>query len=111
MLDVILKAAFRRSQASADEAQALLDGGFYEPAYVWVFQSVEIYVKEVMLQAKDSGLSYAQECAALSENAPGSDDVNQWEAGCIAAGKADVTDDNPEAGADIFVPDSGPNPR
>jgi hypothetical protein len=49
VFDVILQAAFRRSQASADEAQALLDGGFPEPAYVWAFRSVEIYVKEVML--------------------------------------------------------------
>ena len=45
-------------------------------------------------QAKDNGLSYAQECSALSGNAPSGDDVGQWEAGCIAAGRADVTDSN-----------------
>jgi hypothetical protein len=45
-------------------------------------------------QAKDNGLSYAQECSALSGNAPSGDDLDQWEAGCIAAGKADVSDGN-----------------
>ena len=46
-------------------------------------------------QAKDNGLGYAEECAALSGNAPSGDDVDQWEAGCVAAGKALVTDSNP----------------
>ncbi len=49
VLDVILQAAIRRSQALADEAQAHLDRGFHEPAYVWAFRSVEIYVKDAML--------------------------------------------------------------
>ncbi len=47
--DVTLQAAFRRAEASADQAQGLLDAGFPEPAYVWAFRSVEIFVKEVML--------------------------------------------------------------
>lgn len=47
--DVTLQAAFQRAQASADQAQGLLDAGFPEPAYVWAFRSVEIFVKEVML--------------------------------------------------------------
>lgn len=47
--DVTLQAAFQRAQASGDQAQALLDAGFPEPAYVWAFRSVEIFVKEVML--------------------------------------------------------------
>ena len=46
-------------------------------------------------QAKDNGLSYTQECSALSGNAPSGDDVNQWEAGCVSAGQALVTDPNP----------------
>jgi len=47
--DVTLQAAFRRAQASADQAQGLLNAGYPEPAYVWAFRSVEIFVKEVML--------------------------------------------------------------
>jgi len=47
--DVTLQAAFRRAQASADQAQGLLDAGYPEPAYVWAFRSLEIFVKEVML--------------------------------------------------------------
>ena len=46
-------------------------------------------------QAKDNGLSYTQECSTLSGNAPSGVDVNQWEAGCVAAGQALVTDPNP----------------
>lgn len=46
---VTLQAAFGRAQASADQAQGLLDAGYPEPAYVWAFRSVEIFVKEVML--------------------------------------------------------------
>ena len=46
-------------------------------------------------EAKDNGLSYTQECSTLSGNAPSGDDVNQWEAGCVAAGQALVTDPNP----------------
>ncbi len=45
-------------------------------------------------QAKDNGLGYAEECSALSRNAPSGDDLDQWEAGCISAGKADVSDPN-----------------
>lgn len=45
--------------------------------------------------AKNDGLSYTQECSALSGNAPSGDDLNEWEKGCVAAGQADVTDTNP----------------
>jgi hypothetical protein len=48
-LDGLLKSAMLRARTSAAEGQALLDAGFPEPAYVWAFRSIEIYVKEVML--------------------------------------------------------------
>jgi hypothetical protein len=44
--------------------------------------------------AKNDGLSYAGECSNQSGNAPSGDDVSRWEAGCIAAGQADVSDYN-----------------
>jgi hypothetical protein len=63
------------------EAHAYMDGSNYGDSY-WP-------------TAKDNGLSYSQECSALSVNAPSEDDVTQWEAGCVAAGQALVTDPNP----------------
>jgi hypothetical protein len=49
--------------------------------------------------AKDNGLSDAQECAALSSNAPSNDDIDQWEVGCVAAGKALVSNSNDTGGS------------
>ena len=48
--------------------------------------------------AKDNGLSDAQECAALSSNAPSGDDIQQWEVGCVAAGKTLVSNSNDTGG-------------
>jgi hypothetical protein len=49
VFDVILKNAVSRARASAEEGQALLEGGYPGPAYVWAVRSIEIFVKEVML--------------------------------------------------------------
>ncbi len=48
--------------------------------------------------AKVNGLSDAQECAALSSNAPSGDDIDQWELGCVAAGKALVSNSSDTGG-------------
>jgi hypothetical protein len=69
------------SPAQQAEGHAYMDGYNYGDSY-WP-------------TAKDNGLSYTQECSALSGNAPSGDDANQWEEGCIAAGQALVTDSNP----------------
>jgi hypothetical protein len=49
--------------------------------------------------AKNDGLSDTQECANQSSNAPGNDDLGQWEAGCVAAGKSLVTNSNDTGGS------------
>jgi hypothetical protein len=48
--------------------------------------------------AKHNGLSDAQECAALSSNARSGGDIDQWEVGCVAAGKALVSNSNDTGG-------------
>ncbi len=69
------------SPAQQVEGHAYMDGYNYGDSY-WP-------------TAKNNGPSYMQECSALSGNASSEDDLTEWEAGCVAAGQADVTDTNP----------------
>lgn len=48
-LDIVIRSAISRSRSSHDEAQRLLNSGFYSPSFVWSVRSVEIFVKEVCL--------------------------------------------------------------